>query len=616
MDVPVLLKAAAVLIPFAAGPSEPLPMKPVMVDEKRQPTSVSSPAIGSSQGTVARMDSNQRTETSDSIVEDPRSIEKQYGRDAVGFDTPMNESEFIDHVLHHLPDPIDARNDAAKRLAGEDLPIRIGPIERLINRIDSISRPEKVYLTLEDTIERTLTNSYTIRVSSYNPAIEQTRVIEAEGAFDAAYFMNLTNNKVDQPTANALQGSRIEQFDLQTGIRKLLPSGMQLQTFYSLSRSSNNFQFQGLNPQWFSRFIVDMRQPLLRGFGLDANRSQIRLSKLGRRVATQQYRRQIRDTIRNVEEAYWRLVQARRALVVSARLLESFEQIYNKLDARREFDVYTIQLADTRARLEASKADFIQLTANVQNAEDRLIALINDPELNLANDLEIVPVSVPNYLPIAVDRLDEVNTALDSRSELIEAKLAITSANIRTGVAKNQALPQLDVTFRYTVDGLGPSSHDSFSQLTKNDFTEYFIGIDFEIPIGNRARRAALKREKLQQAQAIAALKQTFEQVILETNVAVRNLVAQADQIEPSLISADAREDQVESIIERAEKQDFLTLNNELNTRQSLAAARNDLLSAMIDYGIGIIELERAKGTLLRYNNVELAFDDSDDPNG
>ncbi len=616
MDVSVLLKAGSLIIAMAAGPSEPLPMTPVPVDEVGQRAKITIAAAPNSQNTVAVSSTTLRTETNDSIVVDPRSIDVQYGRDAVGIDTPMNQSEFINHVLHHLPDPIDARNEAATRLSSESLPIRRGPLERLINRIDSIGRPNKLYLTLEESIERTLESSYTIRVSSYNPAIEQTRVVEAEAAFDATFFTSLTNNKVDQPTANALQGSKIEQFNLQSGIRKLLPSGMQVQTYYSVDRSSNNFQFQTLNPQWISRFVVDMRQPLLRDFGLDTNRSQIRLSKLSRRVATQQYRRQIRETIRNVEEAYWRLVQSRRALVVSARLLESFEQIYNKLDARREFDVYTIQLADTRARLEASKADFIQLAANVQNAEDRLIALINDPELDLASDIEIVPVSVPNYLPISIDRLSEVNTALDNRSELIEAKLAINSANIRTGVAKNQAMPRLDVTFRYTVDGLGPSSHDSFSQLTKNNFTEYFIGIDFEIPIGNRARRAALKREKLQQAQAIANLKNTFEQVILETNVATRNVVAQSDQIEPSLISADAREDQVESIIERAEKQDFLTLNNELNTRQGLAAARNDLLSAMIDYGIGIIELERAKGTLLRYNNVELAFDDSEDPNG
>lgn len=614
MHASVLLKVASLLAVTATGPSEPLPMTPVDVDEVRPSAQVATTTDDNSQGSIVRAYPNHPIETRQGIIEDPRSVGVEYGRDLVGSDKTMTEAKFVEYVLHHLPDPIDARREAAQRLAAENAPIRLGPLERLIARIDSISRPEKLYLTLEDTIERTLANNYSIRVASYNPAIEQTRVVEAEAIFDAAFFTTLTNNKVDQPTANALQGSKIEQFSLQSGIRKMLPSGMQLRTYYSVDRSSNNFQFQTLNPQWISRFIVEMNQPLLRGFGLDANRSQIRLSKIGRRVATQQYRRQIRDTIRQVEEAYWRLVQARRALVVSARLLESFEQIFNKLEARKEFDVYTIQLADTQARLESSKADFIQLAANVQNAEDRLIALINDPELDLASDIEIVPVSVPNYLPIQIDRLNEVSTALDNRSELVEAKLAINSANIRIGVAKNQAMPKLDVTFRYTVDGLGPSSHDSFSQLTKNDFTEYFLGIDFEIPIGNRARRAALKREKLQQAQAIASLKQVFEQVILETNIAVRNLVAQSDQIEPSLISANAREDQVESIIERAEKQDFLTLNNELNTRQGLAAARNDLLSAMIDYGIGIIELERSKGTLLRYNNIELAFDDSDDP--
>ncbi len=362
MHASVLLKVASLLAVTATGPSEPLPMTPVDVDEVRPSAQVATTTDDNSQGSIVRAYPNHPIETRQGIIEDPRSVGVEYGRDLVGSDKTMTEAKFVEYVLHHLPDPIDARREAAQRLAAENAPIRLGPLERLIARIDSISRPEKLYLTLEDTIERTLANNYSIRVASYNPAIEQTRVVEAEAIFDAAFFTTLTNNKVDQPTANALQGSKIEQFSLQSGVRKMLPSGMQLRTYYSVDRSSNNFQFQTLNPQWISRFIVEMNQPLLRGFGLDANRSQIRLSKIGRRVATQQYRRQIRDTIRQVEEAYWRLVQARRALVVSARLLESFEQIFNKLEARKEFDVYTIQLADTQARLESSKADFMMDT--------------------------------------------------------------------------------------------------------------------------------------------------------------------------------------------------------------------------------------------------------------
>ena len=118
----------------------------------------------------------------------------------------------------------------------------------------------------------------------------------------------------------------------------------------------------------------------------------------------------------------------------------------------------------------------------------------------------------------------------------------------------NKAQPQLDVTFRYAVDGLGASHEDAFDQVTMNDFTEYYIGLDFELPVGNRARRAALHRSKLEYAQAIAVLKQAFEQIILDVNVSVRKVQVNYDQIEPSLRSAEASADQVASIIARAEK--------------------------------------------------------------
>jgi outer membrane protein TolC len=176
-------------------------------------------------------------------------------------------------------------------------------------------------------------------------------------------------------------------------------------------------------------------------------------------------------------------------------------------------------------------------------------------------------------------------------------------------------MPQLDLSFRYSVDGVGQAHYRAFSEVSKNDFHEYFVSVDFEIPIGNRSRRAAERRAKIEYAQSVAALKQIFEQVILDVNVAVRRMETRYDQIDPALQSAEATEDQVASIRARAERQDFLTLNNELNTEQGLAQARRDLLAALVDYGVAIIDLERAKGTLLQYNRVELALDgESDDP--
>ena len=76
------------------------------------------------------------------------------------------------------------------------------------------------------------------------------------------------------------------------------------------------------------------------------------------------------------------------------------------------------------------------------------------------------------------------------------------------------------------------------------------------------------------------------------------------DQIGPSFESAEAREREVRSIVARAERKDFNTLNTELSSRQSLASARRAILAATVDYNIAIIDLERAKGTLLPYYNI------------
>jgi outer membrane protein TolC len=206
----------------------------------------------------------------------------------------------------------------------------------------------------------------------------------------------------------------------------------------------------------------------------------------------------------------------------------------------------------------------------------------------------------------------EVQTALDCRPEIKEQELAIASAKIAVGQAKNLELPQLDLTFTTTFDGLGGNADRAFDHLTQGNFIEYFIGVEFEIPIGNRAARAAHLRARLQHAQARTSLKAFFEEVIRDVHLAIRELNTAYEQIEPSYESAEAREREVESIVARAERKDMATLNQELGSRQSLAAERRAMLNAMINYNIAIIDLERAKGTLLRYNNVTIPTADSD----
>ena len=109
--------------------------------------------------------------------------------------------------------------------------------------------------------------------------------------------------------------------------------------------------------------------------------------------------------------------------------------------------------------------------------------------------------------------------------------------------------------------------------------------------------------------QAQAGQKRQVEAVVAEVNIALRKLETTYEQILPRFESSQAAERQVESILARAERKDFTQLSAELGARRGLANNRLAMLQAVIDYNIAIIDLERAKGTLLRYNNVEIKAD-------
>lgn len=527
----------------------------------------------------------------------------------------------VEEVYAQIPDPADMESVLQRELERalrepyvpetERTRLRIQAErlrERILARVNSIRRPRVVRLSLPDAIHRTLINSYAIQTQAYNPAVDATRIVEAEAQFDAVFFTNFNYNKQDRPGATKAQNTETDVRSYEGGIRKLLSTGMQVQASYNMTRTWTNVALQSPNPSYFNQFTVQFVQPLLRGFGLDFNRSQIELRKLERTSNVERFRQAVRETIFNVEQAYWRLMQARRNIVVSARLLANFEGILNSLQQRLNvgYDVYIVQVKLTESRLEQRQAEFVQLRNDVKNAEDALKRLLNDPQLNQGEDIEIIPVDAPTMESIVVDQLGELTAALNNRPELHVTKLAIEQAQIGIGIAKNQALPRLDLLFRYIIDGLGSNPHRAFSQLSENDFNEYVLGLEFEWPIGNRGPEAALRRARLQQAQAVSAHRDQIEGVVLDVNQAIRDLQTNFDTLGPRLRAAQASQQQVEATVARLERLDPPSLEVLLNAYETLGNSRLQLAESLASYNIALVNLERQKGTLLAYNNIAI----------
>jgi outer membrane protein len=481
--------------------------------------------------------------------------------------------------------------------------------------VTDIQRPHQVRLSLQDSISRALANNFRIKTEGYGPAISAMDILSAEAVFDAVYFLDANWEKTDRPglgdatnvITSGYAASKGDQRTMTTGLRKAMPTGAILTGAYNLSRVNNSqLDLANIDPIYSDSFLVELRQPILRGFGIDVNRAGIDAAKNNQKISKYQYRRTVRDVLFDVEQAYWRLVQARRNVVIQKTLVDQTEETYKYLKQREDYDVYSVQITRVRALLGTRIAEYIQIKNSVKDAEDQLKTLLNDPELNLGEDIEIIPTDFPTLGPLVLDRVSEVQAALECRSELHEAKLRIENARINVAVTKNQALPRFDMIFRYTLNGLSDNAGNAFDQMSTSDFQDYFIGINFEYPIGNRGPRAEQKKAILQRDQAIAALKQVIENVILEVDVAVRNLQTAYYQVPPSTEAVQAAQKNVEAIIARMTKLSPEYLDVQLNAQSTMADARRALLNALVNYNIAIVQLERAKDTILNYDNVSI----------
>ncbi len=504
----------------------------------------------------------------------------------------------------HLPAPEGARTTIAEDLKRWQQPDTDAKINALLDRIDSIRRPKQVEMSLSDVIERTLRSNYSIVEQSYTPAIASTAIVQAQAAFDGAFFSNMIRTKTDQPTANELVTSGSDFFSSSSGLDKLLPSGAVVSGRYDIRRIKQTLSFQTLNPAYTSQFVLTLNQPLLRGFGLDYNRRFIVVAEKRRAIGDLSFRSTVEDTLRQAERLYWSLVLARRSLVARARLIADFEAIYDYLQARSDFDVLPVNLFTTEASLKAERTNFLADQANVLNIEDQLVALMNDPGKNLVDNVELVPTDFPSLERVRTDSVAEAQLALEHRPDILSQELQVEIKRIDANARKNEELPQLDLSFTVTSTGLGGNANSSFDEVSRNEFINYDIRVQYRLPIGNRSARALHRQEELLHAQEAARLRRIIEGAIRDVNIAVRNLDTSYDQITPGLDALEARQREVNSQVARAERKNYATLTTELGAWRALSNTRIALLRVIVDYNNAIVDLEFSKGTLLQHYNI------------
>lgn len=491
--------------------------------------------------------------------------------------------------------------------AGRELPL--GP--------DLYGRPQKVVrITMERAVSMAVQHNLNVEFARLSPAISQQQYVAADAAFDWVLFGSSQFNSVDQPRSdsstsgffNGITTDEREQSEVQVGLRKPLIAGG---TFTIQSELQNTAtKTTGLsvrpNPTREANFVIQLDQPLLRGFGSDVAMAQVRLARNDERDSIAQLKSALLENVSRTEDAYWNLVRACWDLQILQRLLGRGEDVLGVLRSRTQL-AKPATLSNAAAAVEARGTDVVRGARVLRDASDRLKILMNDPEFPIGSETLLLPADLPIDQTVEFSLIDAVNSALANRPEMQRALLSIDNTSIRQQVADNARMPRLDARALVRFNGLGRNVGSPYTQIGEAEFVDYQIGVTFEQAIGNRAAEAVSRQRLLERLQAVKAFRNTVQAVIGDVKSTLRdvqtNYVLIARTRTTRIAAAeDLRTIEVEERIIQGLSPEFLNLK--LGRQQALAAAEQQEISALVDYNSAMARLFTATGTALERNKI------------
>ena len=469
-----------------------------------------------------------------------------------------------------------------------------------------------------------------IRIAAEDPVIRQTAIIEADSNFDWVRYLSTSLNDTNEPISNALvtgDSSRFfneESAQVVGGVRRNTRTGGQFDVSQRFGFQDNNSTFFIPANQATGQLTVSYSQPLLRGRGRAYNNSLVVLSQLDAGVAEDEFMATLQDQLLEVTRAYWLLYQERARLAQQTSLYLKTRDIVSLLKMRQAIDAQRTQFITASSALESRRSDLIRSRTAVINAETRLRGLINAPELNIAENVELVPMEMPSLEYLPTDLRSELALAIQNRPEVQAALKEINAAAIRFHVAQNELLPALNFVTEGYLSGLRGNS--DFGNAFGDQFTtgapSYSVGLQYEMPIGNRLARARITRRSVEMRQLQRRYALALTAIETEVDIAVRELNTAYQEIQAKNRALNAAQSEAETIRARWTKmadgsgQSSLNLESLLRAQERVTESERDYTESLLTYNLGMINLKKATGTLLQSENVSVSktFDPQSGP--
>jgi outer membrane protein TolC len=476
---------------------------------------------------------------------------------------------------------------------------------------------EEALLGLQDVLEAALRNNLQILVRSYEPERAAALEMSARAAFDPSITGTGGTRESQDPRPSSFLKSLSSDF-YSVVFQDPLTYGARYQVNVDASESRTVTLFDPagvdeVNTSWQFSYV----QPLLRNLGRAANRWRILVAQNGVQAGESRYRSQVLQTLGDAEKAYWDLhfaIMDLRTQRASLQLAKDFLE-QNRIKVRVG-TLAPIEITQAEAGVADREEGVILAENNVQVAEDALRQIMNVPADSPLWSRPLRPGDMPPLTETVPDMEAAVTAAAANRPDLEQARLEVRNREYEMVYRRNQRRWGLDLEGIYGNTGFDPLSYgDAFDDLRERNQEDWTVSLTLGVPIGNRQARAMYRETDALLAQARHELERLEQAARVEVRNAVRTVETNLKRVRAAQVNVRLQREKLAAEQKKFEN-GMSTSFQVLQFQTDLSSAESRENRAIVDYNKSLVDLERAKGTLIEARGMMMPAPRAGGPDG
>lgn len=409
--------------------------------------------------------------------------------------------------------------------------------------------------------------------------------------------------------------------------------------------SSNNILASGnvLGSNNFGRAVpsdytvaaeMQYTHPLMRGRGTLVNRIPVVLARINEDLALHEFEANVTNLVKDVEHAYWDLYAGYRAFDSNKKAHEAAVNLWRVAQTRLKGGAEGAPEAEAQARallfrfenqLHASKNGSNVPGNDPQGLLGREQTLREKMGWSPTDGRLIRPVDNPTLARIEFNWCDVTSEGLTRNVYLRRQKWGIKQRELELISAKNQILPQVDITGFARWVGVGDefASADrtginfpnpgstALEELTDGNYQEFGARLEVTPPaFGARRQHANIQSSRLQISKSVEELKEKEMSLVDELSSAWRLMESHFVSMKQLFDEWQANEDELRVYNVRITEGNVTDLAQVLDAllraEQRRAQAETQYHQSVTEYNKSIVNVHYLKGSLLDLNSVSL----------